>query len=344
MSKLTLFRVAALVLAGATAAGAQENPHEKLDRPCESCHGMTSFRDVHFDHEETGFRLEGVHDGVECVQCHVLEDFSRVENDCFSCHEDVHRGALGFDCERCHGVSGWTVFDADAIHEETSFPLLGRHALVDCESCHEGLSTGDLALEASRCVDCHRRDYLETASPNHVGAGFSTDCEECHSAVTWQPGYLADHDGLFFPIYSGRHRGEWDDCSNCHTDPGDYAMFECILCHEHERTAMDGAHLGIPGYEYTSAACYACHPRGEAGEFGEHDALFFPIFSGAHRDRWESCTTCHLDPNTRATFSCLGCHQHDQARMDDKHLGEVPGYAYSSGACYECHPNGRKGN
>jgi hypothetical protein len=28
--------------------------------------------------------------------------------------------------------------------------------------------------------------------------------------------------------------------------------------------------------------------------------------------------------------------------MDDKHLGEVDDYVYSSAACYDCHPNGLK--
>ena len=45
---------------------------------------------------------------------------------------------------------------------------------------------------------------------------------------------------------------------------------------------MDGAHQGIPGYAYTSAQCYDCHPTGEKGRFTEHDGQFFPIYSGAH--------------------------------------------------------------
>ena len=104
---------------------------------------------------------------------------------------------------------------------------------------------------------------------------------------------------------------------------------------------MDSHHQGIPGYVYSSPDCYACHPRGEAGDFKEHDSLYFPIFSGAHAGAWGDCRTCHSTPSNRKEFTCLNCHDHSRERMDDKHLGEVQGYVYDSAACYQCHPNGR---
>ena len=103
---------------------------------------------------------------------------------------------------------------------------------------------------------------------------------------------------------------------------------------------MDSAHQGIPGYAYTSTQCYACHPTGQKGRFVEHDAQYFPIYSGAHSGTWSACATCHTDPSNRAVFSCLTCHEHSQAQMDDKHR-EAQGYSYTSAACYSCHPDGR---
>jgi hypothetical protein len=74
--------------------------------------------------------------------------------------------------------------------------------------------------------------------------------------------------------------------------------------------------------------------------FEQHDQVF-PINSGAHAGRWTSCADCHTVPDDFSSFSCLTCHEHSQARMDDKHLGEVSGYVYESSACLSCHPRGR---
>ena len=60
--------------------------------------------------------------------------------------------------------------------------------------------------------------------------------------------------GRYFPIYSGKHRGKWSSCSDCHITPGNYKAFECILCHEHSnRTEVDSKHRGVSGYAYQSA-------------------------------------------------------------------------------------------
>ncbi|MFQ5641808.1 MAG: hypothetical protein ACE5IR_27855, partial [bacterium] len=118
--------------------------------------------------------------------------------------------------------------------------------------------------------------------------------------------------------------------------------FTCLDCHEHSQQEMDPKHTGIPGYSYESSQCYFCHPIGEKGEFRDHDNLFFPIFTGAHNpEKWDDCTTCHFNPSNRKLFTCFSCHEHNQAKMDEKHLGKVDGYVYDSIACYECHPDGK---
>ena len=317
------------------------NPHKKLSLECEVCHTAVSFADIRFDHSKTGFVLEGRHEGIACLACHSIEDFAKVANKCISCHEDVHLGQLGFMCEHCHTSRAWNSFDAEDIHSRTNFPLMGRHVMLDCASCHHGQLPSSFQETPSQCVACHQMDYLETTSPNHVAGGFHTDCEQCHQLSGWKPAMLPDHDG-FFPIFSGTHRGTWSDCVQCHTNPGVYSVFSCLTCHEHEQTAMDGDHVGITGYAYESNQCYACHPTGTKGRFVDHDAQFFPIYSGKHNGKWNECSVCHTVPSSPQTFDCLGCHEHSQARMDDKHLGEVNNYVYTSAGCYDCHPDGRK--
>jgi hypothetical protein len=320
-------------------ATVHESPHKKLERTCEKCHVATSFNDIRFDHDETGYPLSGLHSRAKCLDCHNVEDFSKIEQSCGTCHQDIHRSRLGDKCERCHSVSGWEVFDAENIHENTNFPIQGRHLLLDCAACHPGMPTADFRRAWTRCYDCHRPDYENTLSPDHLTGGFSTVCQDCHEMTGWRPAYMPDHDA-FFPIFSGTHNKKWSQCLECHVVPGNFRIFECIECHEHLQPEMDPKHQGIPGYAFNSPACYSCHPTGEAGDFLEHDGLFFPVFSGAHNRKWDNCSECHPTATNKKEFTCIDCHAHTRELMDDKHLGEVDLYEYDSAACYDCHPRG----
>jgi len=131
-------------------------------------------------------------------------------------------------------------------------------------------------------------------------------------------------------------------CSSCHTQGVEGSIFspssqdDCIACHQSD---YDNEHGG-GGFPTT---CLMCHNNEswEGATFADHDQQFFPIFSGAHRGRWDGCETCHNTPNDYGQFTCLVCHEHNQNDMDARHLGEVSGYVYESNACYSCHPDGR---
>ena len=168
----------------------------------------------------------------------------------------------------------------------------------------------------------------------------SMNCYQCHP--TGQKGEFREHDSQYFPIYTGTHQNKWDTCKTCHVDPANRKVFTCVDCHEHTQTRMDPVHQGIPGYSFNSLDCYQCHPTGKKGQFRDHDNLYFPIYSGPHKGKWDSCRTCHNVPGNSKIFTCLVCHQHSRSKMDDKHLGKVNGYQYDSNACYNCHPNGKE--
>ena len=339
-SSTPLSQMAVQVLAlSATPVQTKSHPHKVLKRSCQTCHVSESFKIIRFDHTTTDYPLEGRHESVPCLSCHVVENFTKVDQQCFSCHQDVHEAKLGPDCERCHTSQSWMIFDAEEIHERTRFPLLGRHILVDCETCHTGMPQNDFALNSASCESCHQQEYLAAQSPNHISSGFTTECESCHQMNSWRPAFLPDHDALFFPIFSGAHRGEWNDCSICHIDPMNNSVFSCFSCHEHNQQAMDSRHQGMAGYAYDSKTCLACHGSGEAGQFGEHDTQFFPIFSGSHTNQWDGCGDCHTDATNRKIFSCVTCHDHSQELMDPKHQG-ITGYLFNSADCYSCHPTG----
>jgi hypothetical protein len=89
------------------------------------------------------------------------------------------------------------------------------------------------------------------------------DCAACHTPTTWTDGTF-NHDQQYFPIFSGKHRQQWTDCSTCHIDPSDLAIFTCFTCHKHNQTDTDDDHSEVSGYVYVSSACLSCHPTGNS--------------------------------------------------------------------------------
>jgi predicted CXXCH cytochrome family protein len=166
-------------------------------------------------------------------------------------------------CTDCHTVDGpWSNASFDHVTASGGFALIGKHDLIACTKCHDP-TAGAALFEAqgdSDCFACHEDRWLVA---HGQGGGTPTTCENCHTRNTWTE-ITFDHDSQFFPIYSGKHRGKWGSCSECHTIPSDFSVFNCLTCHAHNKTKMDDKHRGENGYEYTSSGCLDCHPRGNA--------------------------------------------------------------------------------
>jgi hypothetical protein len=215
-----------------------------------------------------------------------------------------------------------------ATVDHSAFPLKGKHQTAVCTDCHTGGQYSGLSPE---CFSCHQEEYNGASDPNHQQAGFSTDCVPCHGteAVTWS-GAVFDHNQFF--RLQGAHTNL--DCNACHVQGYDLPS-DCYGCHRQDyENARDPNHqtAGFP------TNCETCH-------FSTHvtwgQAVFdhqFPITSGDHSNL--SCTDCHLTANYQV-FSCIDCHEHNKADMDDEH-GDVNGYSYNSQACYSCHPSGKE--
>jgi hypothetical protein len=228
---------------------------------CELCHGMDGWLS-RFNHGGvTGFALSGAHMLLDCRDCHTNLVFEVTPADCYACHveeynntTDPGHSAAGFsqDCSQCHTASTWV--NAFFDHNGTQFPLTGAHVQLDCQACH---SSGQYAGLAFDCYACHSGDYNNTTDPAHIAAGFPQDCSQCHTTSGWGGAEFTHPD---FPIYTGTHSREWTACSDCHTNPGNYAVFTCVSCHSKEET--DGQHHDVTGYVYNSSSCYSCHPTG----------------------------------------------------------------------------------
>ena len=95
---------------------ASVDAHERrLGNDCQRCHNPNGWGFWFFEHRrETGFALEGGHEGLQCEGCHVKPTSGasgslKVSKRCYSCHlgDSPHDDAFGRDCGRCHVDDSW---------------------------------------------------------------------------------------------------------------------------------------------------------------------------------------------------------------------------------------------
>ena len=121
------------------------DPHQnQFGQNCRQCHSEESFQTVKgikkFDHNKTGFRLEGKHLIVSCKACHKTRFTDPLKHDrCTDCHADYHhkqfaKKGVSPDCSSCHSVKGFTPSSYTVErHNLDTFPLLGApsgHSLL----------------------------------------------------------------------------------------------------------------------------------------------------------------------------------------------------------------------
>lgn len=323
---------------------------------CKQCHTDHAGRDADiiqfskdlFDHRRADFTLRDGHLRVACNACHKSgKTFREAPLKCVECHEarDIHKGALGKECSKCHNEKGWR--DTQFDHGKTSYPLTGKHQEVSCVLCHPGnryKGTPDL------CGSCHQLNDVH-------GGKYGDKCQECHSTKGWQK-YGFDHDRRTkFPL-RGRHQKA--QCDSCHKQ--DYKLkldMECVSCHK----GLD-KHKGVLGKRcddchgeerwqdhrfkhenFKERSCADCHKsddvhKGRYGDkcqechetrawnkpsFSHAKATRFPLL-GKHKDA--ACLLCHRGDARKehGKTACIDCHQ-----LDDVHKGK------EGKECQRCH-------
>ncbi|MCP5063688.1 MAG: hypothetical protein GY936_14670, partial [Ignavibacteriae bacterium] len=302
---------------------------------CLECHQITDQQWSSVSFEHNFFPLEGGHNIGNCFDCHNTNSFEGLSQDCIVCHQadynvttNPNHSNLNFsqDCLDCHSTNpSWRPVEFK-LHDDF-YPLLGAHKIIanDCAQCH----TTTYENTPTDCFSCHKIEYDNTSNPNHFSAGFSADCETCHNLDAWLPATF-DHDNQFFPIYSGEHNNDWNDCSDCHTNPSNYQVFECIHCHEHNQADMDDEHSGINGYSFQSSACLACHPTGSEEDGFSHSTTDFPL-TGAHVST--DCSDCHTAGYSNMDMECVACHENSYSSSVNPNHNT----AGISTKCEDCH-------
>jgi len=291
---------------------ATRNPHGALNVPCENCHTSLSWKPIRsipeFDHDKTSYPLRGMHEKVQCTQCHVKLVFANVGQKCSDCHADIHRGQFGANCESCHTIKGWKVSVTAIRDHQNRFPLIGAHAAIDCESCHKGAATGQFQGLATQCYSCHATEYKGTTNPNHLTAGFPTRCEQCHSTNSWLNAKF-DHSSIGFPL-TNAHADPPRVCQDCHINNNyNLTTTACVSCHLKNFQAATNPNHVAGGFSQT---CQQCHTTiaWQPATFN-HNTVGFPL-TNAHADPPRVCADCHINNNYNiTTTACASCHLKD---------------------------------
>src|SRR5205085_917183 len=338
--------------------GSTKSPHGALAIPCENCHTATAWRPIkavpEFDHNKTRYPLRGMHEKVECTQCHVKPVFTDVGKNCQDCHTDIHQRKMGTNCAQCHTVQGWNIAVQQVKDHQNRFPLLGAHAALQCEDCHKGAAVGQFQGLSTACISCHMKDLQQTQTmggnvPKHVSAQFPQTCESCHTFDSWL-GATVNHAAppINFPLTNGHANVH---CESCHVG-GNYnlqiAATDCGHAGCHLTTwqqTNNPQHSAAPSV-FPIATCSNCHNTVSwlTASF-DHATTGFPLANShqmAPAGKVNACTDCHINNNytfTSANTDCYGCHQ-AAWQSTPSYGGNVPNHitaGFPTSLCSQCH-------
>jgi hypothetical protein len=326
---------------GTACLSCHDDVHQNtLPANCTSCHNQNTFRPATgFDHSKTKFKLTGKHQTVGCEKCHPVEErngqrfqhFAGIESaGCTSCHTDVHNNRFGNDCRKCHNEFSFHEVKSlgEFNHEQTAFPLRGKHRVTDCKKCHTRSLTAP--LKHNRCADCHN-DFHEG---QFLKNGILPDCAECHTVETFSPSFYTPekHNLTSFPL-EGSHLAT--PCFACHKTGNQWSFAipgnQCTDCHKNiHKNYLDEKY--IPGGE-----CKTCHSAAAWNEVTfNHNSTEFALL-GKHTQ--VTCRDCHFRQDSKnetvqqftwENQTCVNCHR-------DVHFEQF--VENGKNDCERCHTN-----
>ena len=318
---------------------------EVKGKNCSSCHSehhgrnfrIINFNPQSFDHNKTGFSLNGKHNKTDCKECHKSDFISDntlkkskntylgMSSKCISCHEDFHQKALGDNCSSCHNTDAFKPaikFD----HSTTAFKLTGAHQQVDCVGCHKIQNKNGKEYQAFKgipfqnCNSCHQ--------DVHKGS-FGQNCSSCHQTTSFKQINNAafDHSRTKFPLI-GKHK--FVGCNNCHKNSTGYKMkFDlCTDCH----TDFHNAQFVVNNFTQNCSDCHSENGfRPSSVTVEMHNKAKFQI-TGAHLAT--PCESCHYQQKSwvfkGTQIACISCHE-------NIHKNELKAEFLAEDNCTACH-------
>jgi len=318
------------------------------NQKCYKCHSehhgrdfrIINFNPNNFDHNKAGFKLEGKHSQIKCMDCHQSKFITNasmfnkrsgtylgLSAKCVTCHEDVHQNTLGTDCASCHNS---VKFKPAALfnHNNAKFKLTGAHIKVECIKCHiKGTFNGKpfqkfVGLDYKNCSPCHK--------DVHNGQ-FGSNCVKCHNDESFMVVNKSsfDHDKTRYPLRGAHVRVSCKDChgNNALSKP---KFAKCTDCHKDE-------HFGEFKVNNVLEDCKDCHTvdsfKSTIFTIDEHNKGKFKL-TGAHLA--VACQSCHYKLNIKQWhfknigMKCIDCHE-------NVHGAELTEKFMSDNKCQSCH-------
>ena len=322
-----------------TCAACHQDPHaNQLGAECQRCHSQDAWKPAGgFDHSRTVYPLTGKHEVVACEKCHTplaglpsgippgtsVPRYKGLNaSGCQGCHSDPHKGAFQEatfrgSCESCHVTSDWKALRPNAgfDHQQTKFPLHGKHADSTCAKCHKTTNFSE-KVPHERCQDCHEDIHKGQFAKRAAG----NDCSACHNETVFKPALFTreQHQTTKFPL-QGKH-----------------APMECVKCHKPEGRDAN--------YMVGTLTCVSCHTDPHGGEF----------LSAPHENQCESChsqnvfhpSTYDVARHSKTKFALAGAHVAVVCAECHKPLANIAStpasaaavqYHFSEQACTVCH-------
>ena len=158
-----------------------------------------------FNHDTTGFLLNGAHTRVRCETCHV---------------HGIFKGTP-LRCQGCHGASATIALTKKGPNH--------FYTIAACDDCHTEFNWVNARMDhtvvTGTCVSCHNGVLATGKSANHVQS--SNQCDDCHITIAWSPARfdhsdvtgpcMSCHNGIIATGKPAGHVPTTDDCSGCHT-------------------------------------------------------------------------------------------------------------------------------
>lgn len=347
-------------------------------KECASCHNdhhgrnfqLIRFDKTKFNHQVTGFKLDGAHNLRKCEECHkpaLIQNqklkakpntYLGLKTECLSCHADYHQSTLPSNCLSCHSMESFKPA-GKFNHALAKFPLKGKHTDVECSKCHAIETKGGTKFQHfkgiafNNCTSCHT-----DAHQNKYGQ----NCTQCHSEVSFhiiKNTQNFDHSKTGFKL-DGRHSVvscvschktsygthlKHDKCTDCHTDyhrnqfNSSGALTDCSKCHT--VNGFSPANYTIEQHNqcefklkgaHVAVACFECHKKEEKWNFRK----IGNVCADCHKDIHQSYISDLYYPNK----NCTKCHNENKwtdVSFDHSQTKFKLNGAHTKASCKDCH-------
>ncbi|QQS36643.1 MAG: cytochrome c3 family protein [Ignavibacteriales bacterium] len=245
----------------------------------------------------------------------LVKGHTDLQNNCLACHS-IGSGAPTEKCISCHKLSEIGLKKvSQAVSEKPNNKTNLLHKSIKnincyyCHTEHNGLSKENATLNfthsilpkqmLNNCADCH----TDKKPDNKIHNLILNDCSNCHTTDKWERAEFK-HQLL----------GEkQNDCKDCHIN----------------KTPDDELHIGLD----KTVQCLQCHNT-NAWKPSTFDHSKYFRFDKNHPS---DCKNCHNEQKKFKSYTCYNCHEHQPARISEKHIKE--GIRDFSN-CVKCHRSG----